>query len=226
MSNTINPSRYFMDVVANAEMGRKVSERVINVVSNICCFDSKTQKSLVARMADFTTLRTINGRLKQAGILENIRCKIRYLGGLIILLSFGCLEHAATFLDSKEDGNRAFGSLGVLVGDCKWILEVIRLHKDSRIFRVWVSEESGEWLPKFLSSESNETKVNVNEHAVNDGVSSPASLLEGFPAEKEITIINEVSVFREINDCDREVDLENSQFPKNVEEDSIVKELL
>ncbi|KAJ0770504.1 putative RNA recognition motif domain, nucleotide-binding alpha-beta plait domain superfamily [Helianthus annuus] len=64
------------------------------------------------------------------------------IGGLI-----GKVVHKAK--KSESDQDLSFEYVGVLVGDGKRISEEILLNWQNRKFRVWVTEEVGDWVPDF-----------------------------------------------------------------------------
>ncbi|KAJ0809125.1 putative RNA recognition motif domain, nucleotide-binding alpha-beta plait domain superfamily [Helianthus annuus] len=60
---------------------------------------------------------------------------------------FGKVAHRAK--RSNSDGDLSYDYIGVLVGDGKRIGEEVTLLWRDRKFNIWVSEESGEWVPEF-----------------------------------------------------------------------------
>ncbi|KAJ0935199.1 putative RNA recognition motif domain, nucleotide-binding alpha-beta plait domain superfamily [Helianthus annuus] len=61
--------------------------------------------------------------------------------------AFGKIVHRAVRSDSDDD--LSYDYVGVLVGDGKRICEEVKLSWRDRKFSIWVSEESGEWVPEF-----------------------------------------------------------------------------
>ncbi|PWA52254.1 RNA-directed DNA polymerase, eukaryota [Artemisia annua] len=63
--------------------------------------------------------------------------------------SFGKIVHKAN--KSEKDSDLSFEYVGVLLGDGKRVSEEITLNWKNRKFRVWVSEELGDWIPDFVA---------------------------------------------------------------------------
>ncbi|KAM0064532.1 putative RNA recognition motif domain, nucleotide-binding alpha-beta plait domain superfamily [Helianthus debilis subsp. tardiflorus] len=62
---------------------------------------------------------------------------------------FGTVVHKAN--RAENDRDLSFEYVGVLVGDGKRISEEITLNWMNRRFRVWITEEMGEWVPEFVA---------------------------------------------------------------------------
>ncbi|KAM0071323.1 putative RNA recognition motif domain, nucleotide-binding alpha-beta plait domain superfamily [Helianthus debilis subsp. tardiflorus] len=106
------------------------------------------------------------------------------LGGL-----FGRVVHGA--LCTENDLDLSYVYVGILVGDGKRISEEVQLKWNNRKFRIWITEELGEWMPDFLEPEDD----NEEEEESTDGdfTTSPQPQDTSMEAE-ELPMVEEIPV--------------------------------
>ncbi|KAK9077646.1 hypothetical protein SSX86_005983 [Deinandra increscens subsp. villosa] len=163
----------------------------VSIDKDVHAFSKLHGRAVVVRMLDLEALKSIY--LIMHGICPGYG-KVQYLGGLDLLISFKdddlvdrFMENAGVLTDkfhsiarwegskfgkvvhkakkSETDFDLSFEYIGVLTGDGKRITEEVVLNWKSRKFRVWVTEELGEWIPDFYSVPSD---ANVNDDPISE----------------------------------------------------------
>ncbi|MFS8027836.1 hypothetical protein Hanom_Chr16g01503431 [Helianthus anomalus] len=66
-------------------------------------------------------------------------------------------------LSSEEDGDLSMGCVGVLVGECKRIIDEVTISWQDKKYRVWVSEDLGDWIPDCLDEDEDSGEDEVSE---------------------------------------------------------------
>ncbi|KAI3802328.1 hypothetical protein L1987_30458 [Smallanthus sonchifolius] len=132
--------------------------KAVAVEENKSSFGDWFEKSLIVRMKTFEALLNIKGILLEMGLSEGM---IRYLGGMMVMISFKNEEHAEMANDEIRAWLRIFGvPLNILSNDLldkvgKMFGEIIKPAQhdwddvDLSSHYVWVSENPGDWIPEF-----------------------------------------------------------------------------
>ncbi|MFS7955583.1 hypothetical protein Hanom_Chr07g00644331 [Helianthus anomalus] len=76
---------------------------------------------------------------------------------------FGKIVHASS--RSVEDGDMSVNCIGLLVGEGKRIVELVDLKWEDKAFRVWVEEETADWVPDCLDDEESSEEGEPSVHA-------------------------------------------------------------
>ncbi|MFS7985253.1 hypothetical protein Hanom_Chr11g00996321 [Helianthus anomalus] len=84
---------------------------------------------------------------------------------------FGKVVHASSL--SKDSNNVTFDLVGVLRGDGERICKSVTLNWKDRKYKVWVSEELGDWVPNCLSNVDVWEETSVSVEDCGDDGSSP-----------------------------------------------------
>ncbi|KAJ0629388.1 putative RNA recognition motif domain, nucleotide-binding alpha-beta plait domain superfamily [Helianthus annuus] len=70
---------------------------------------------------------------------------------------FGKVIHASQL--QQDDRNLSFDCVGIIVGDGKLIYEEVTLVWDKKRFKVWVVEETGDWIPDCISKDGEDCSM-------------------------------------------------------------------
>ncbi|KAM0026093.1 putative RNA recognition motif domain, nucleotide-binding alpha-beta plait domain superfamily [Helianthus debilis subsp. tardiflorus] len=114
----------------------------ISVDAEVSAMGSRQGRAVLVRVRNYSTLISLKKIMAKAGVTE---VEFQYVG-------FGVVAKLPVV--TEEDGDLSMGCVGVLVGDGKRIIEKVVLNWQDKRYRVWVSEDLGEWIPDCLDEDS------------------------------------------------------------------------
>ncbi|PWA97953.1 RNA-directed DNA polymerase, eukaryota, Reverse transcriptase zinc-binding domain protein [Artemisia annua] len=177
----------FKQALTGERRGEEVQDRSVILDDRIQAHEDLLCRSLVLKLGSFEVLRNIQNILKDMGLGGGM---LRYLGGLQLLISFNSNENAIMARDEFSGRPNEFLSAEVWDGQDIAFERIasVKIHgvpihlrtndtldkvanlfggeasivwKD-KLYSVWINENSGVWVPDFLSLKQTRPKADEN----------------------------------------------------------------